>query len=246
VSSIVFYSGDQDVYALLIAPRDPRTALIVVPGAGVRKEAHAERAAAYAQAGIVTLIIDTRGNSGETAGPAPGVEEDYRRFRSGEWAVFYRQGCDIVAAASYLRQRFGTDVYVMGESSGGRYAVLAAAADPRISGLVAVSTSGFDRYGSTIAGDPAVFIESIDPDRLISCISPRPVWVFHAPEDTFIPITDGIRLYSNAKEPRKFVNFSGTHGINGHVDEWVVETFGKGNGIPAGPSAAEGIPGANI
>jgi predicted peptidase len=115
----------------------------------------------------------------------------------------------------------------MGESNGGRYAVLAAATDPRISGLVAVSTSGFDRYGSTVAGDAAVFIESIDPDRLVSRISPRPLWVFHAPEDTFIPIAEGIRLYENAGEPREFVNFSGTHGINEHVDEWVVSTFGR-------------------
>ena len=227
LSRVVYRSGDRDVFGLLAAPDNPHSAIILVPGAGVRKEAHAERARAYARAGIATLVLDTRGNGGETAGPAPEMEEDYQKFRNGEWPVFYREGCDLTGARLYLEEKFRTRVYAMGESNGGRYAAFAAASDPNFAGYIGVSTSGFDRYGLSVGGDAGIFIESIDPDRLIRKISPRPVWILHAPEDTFIPIADGLRLFENAGEPRTFINFSGTHGINDRVDAWVIGAFGQ-------------------
>ena len=226
LSRIVYSSGDQDVFALLAAPGKPNNAIVLVPGAGVRKEAHAERAMAYARAGIATLVLDTRGNGGETPGPGSQIQEDYQKFQNGAWPVWYRSGCDIIGARSYLEGKFHTNIYAMGESNGGRVAVFAVASDPHFTGYIGVSTAGFDRYGHTVGGDAGVFIESMDPECLIHRISPRPVWILHAPADTFIPIADGIRLYENAGEPREFINFSGTHGINDTVDAWVIRTFG--------------------
>jgi uncharacterized protein len=67
-------------------------------------------------------------------------------------------------------------------------------------------------------GQAGRFLQSIDPEYAISRITPRPVWVLHATPDTVIPFDDGKRLAGRAGEPKQFIPFNGTHGINEEAD----------------------------
>lgn len=218
VSTLVLHR-DVDVACLLAAPADPETAIVYAPGAGVKKEAHLDRAVRYAEAGIAFLAVDVRGNGGATPGHRLDFDADFEDFLRGDWPQTYAIAADMIAAREVLAARYpGVPVHAMGSSNGGRYAEMAAAADPAFAGYIGVSTSGFDRAGDRYAGDARRFLLSIDPAVSIASISPRPVLVFHAPGDTVIPFADGQALYDAAKEPKKFVPFNGTHGINAEVD----------------------------
>jgi fermentation-respiration switch protein FrsA (DUF1100 family) len=222
VSEIVLHR-DVEVACLLAAPADPQAGIVYAPGAGVKKEAHLDRAVRYAEAGIAFLVVDVRGNGGETPGHPLDFDADFEAFGKGEWPQTYAVAADMIAAREVLAARCpGTPVHAMGSSNGGRYAEMAAAADPAFSGYIGVSTSGFDRAGDGYAGDARRFLLSVDPSVSVASISPRPVVVFHAPDDPVIPFADGRALYEAAKEPKEFVPFNGTHGVNAEVDARVI------------------------
>lgn len=222
VSEIVLHR-DVEVACLLAAPAAPEAAIVYAPGAGVKKEAHLNRAVRYAEAGIAFLVVDVRGNGGETPGHPLDFDADFEAFGKGDWPQTYAIAADMIAAREVLAARFpGTPVHAMGSSNGGRYAEMAAAADPAFAGYIGVSTSGFDRAGDRYAGDARRFLLSVDPSVSVASISPRPVVVFHAPDDPVIPFADGQALYDAAKEPKEFVPFNGTHGVNAEVDARVI------------------------
>jgi fermentation-respiration switch protein FrsA (DUF1100 family) len=224
VSHLVFHNPDGDVYALLVAPEDPAAAVVFAPGAGVTKEIHRERAVEYATAGIAFLVMDIRGNGGESAGAPLDFENELEQFGKGEWPQYYRIVQDIVLARKMLVDRFAVPVYAMGSSNGGRYAAIAAAIDPGCAGYVGVSTSGF-RFLSPEGEYPDDFIrffDSVNPDTYIARVSPRPVWIYHSPADEVIPYTEGLALFNRAREPKDFIAFNGTHGMTAEVDERVI------------------------
>ncbi|MDK2974980.1 MAG: uncharacterized protein PWP08_1351 [Methanofollis sp.] len=221
VSRLVLHR-DVDVACLLAAPPSPKAAIVYAPGAGVAKEAHLERAIRYAEAGIAFLVVDVRGNGGETPGHPLDFSADFAAFEEGEWPQTYAIAADMVAAEKVLSGRYGVPVRAMGSSNGGRYAEYAAAADPAFAGYVGVSTSGFDVARKDDEGDARRFLLSIDPAVSIASISPRPVLIFHAPADPVIPFADGRALFEAAAEPKEFFSFNGTHGVNDEVDRRVM------------------------
>ncbi len=221
ISRLTLQNGGTPVYALLAAPDDPVSAVVFAPGAGVKKEAHLERAVYYAEKGIAFLVLDIRGNGGETAGYALDLRKDYEAYNKGGCPQFYQIIGDLTEAGLVLKERYQVPVFVMGSSNGGMYAVDAAAADTGFAGCVGVSTTGFDRAGDTYEGDAGRFMLSIDPDVNIGRISPRPVLIFHSMADPVISFDDGMRLFNNAEEPKDFIAFNGTHGINREVDNTV-------------------------
>jgi len=222
VSGISFFHIDRDVYALLVTPRTPRAAIVLVPGAGVKKEGHRVRAEEYARAGIAVIILDVRGNGGETAGSLLDIEGDYRLFREGSWPQYYAIVADILAARRFLDARYGVPVFAIGESNGGRYAAVASAADDGFAGYIGVSTSGFGLVGDRYTGEAKQFLLSIDPDHAVGGISPRPAILLHAPDDTIIPYQDGYNLFVQARQPKVFWNLSSGHGLNQEADERII------------------------
>ena len=225
-SRIAMHGDTGDVYALLSMPNNPVAGIVYAPGAGVTKEAHRERAERYARSGIAFLVLDIRGNGGETPGYPLDIAQDFALFTEGEWPQYYRIAGDLIAARKLLAERTGVPVYTMGSSNGGRYAILAAAADPDFAGAIGVSTSGFGLAGDQYAGDARRFLNSIDPDCCIKRIAPRPVWIFHAESDEIIPYASGVSLYGRASDPKEFIAISGGHGINGDVDAWMIARLG--------------------
>jgi dienelactone hydrolase len=223
LSEVSFQDIDEEVYGLLAVPENPRGAVILAPGAGVTKEREQERVETYAMAGCAALVLDLRGNGGETPGRGFSPEQDFLAFNAGVWPEFYKTVCDLSAARGVVSGRWKVPVYAMGASNGGRYAAIAAAADPAFSGYIGVSTSGFDLAGNQYTGNASRFLLSIDPDHAIGKIAPRPVWIFHSRRDPIINFTLGEELYSRAGNPKEFIVFNGTHGENGEVDGRVID-----------------------
>lgn len=222
LSQVVFHNPGGPVYALLAEPEQPVAAVVFVPGAGVSLDAHRERAMSYAASGIAFCAVDPRGNGDMTPGYAFDIEKDFTLFSAGKWPQVYRVAADLMIIRGWLADRSGVPVYAAGSSMGGRYSVLAAAADQGFAGWFGVSTSGFMGAGSEFTGDSRRFIESIDPDYAVARIAPRPVRVYHAADDTVIPFDAGMALFNHAREPKDFAAFNGTHGINAEVDAMVM------------------------
>ncbi|HVP94248.1 MAG TPA: alpha/beta hydrolase [Methanoregulaceae archaeon] len=229
VSRLVFHTPDGEVYGLMAAPVQPKAAFVHAPGAGVKKEGHKDRAVAYASQGYAYLVLDIRGNGGETPGYPMDIEKDYTLFQRGGMPEYYDIVGDMINARQYLSSKYSVPVYSSGESNGGRYAALAAAIDPQSAGYIGISTSGFGRAGDNpnYTVDARKFLLSIDPDLYVSMITPRPVYIFHATADPIIPFADGKELFDRASEPKKFFPFNGTHGVNGEVDQIIFREYAQ-------------------
>ena len=217
LSRLVFSGSGVPVTAYLGAPLRPAAGVVYVPGANEPVSGHEERFGTWAAAGFAFLYLDIRGNGFETPGDRTDLEVEYAQFARGEWPQSFRIVADAVRARAYLDKAYGVPVWAVGSSNGGRYAAVAAAVDPAFAGYAGVSTSGFDLLDGVGAG-PGKFLASIDPGSNIGSISPRPVLLYHAPADPVIPYADGRALFLAAREPKTFVPFPGSHGIDPRVD----------------------------
>lgn len=228
-SRIVLHTESGDVVAYLATPKKPRAAFVYSPGAGEKLAGHEERMVRFASAGYAFLFVDTRGNGGETPGVPFSqqlVQQDYKRFENGEMPQYYLSICDLVAAQKILSDRYQVPVYAIGSSNGGRYAAVAAGVDQDFAGYIGVSTSDWGLRdsiaGQGISGDPVRFAASVEPSTYFGKIAPRPVWIFHAKDDPVIPFESGKQFFEQAKDPKTFTEFSGTHGIHPDVDERIL------------------------
>jgi len=223
LTEVSFRNIDEEVYGLLAEPAgEPQGAVVLAPGAGVTKEDEKARVETYAMAGCSALVLDLRGNGGETAGWPFNPQADFLAFDSGAWPEFYKTACDISASRGIVTHPGEVPVYAMGASNGGRYAAIAAASDTGFAGYIGVSTSGLGLAGDEYTGNASRFLLSIDPDHAIGRIAPRPVWIFHSRTDPIINFTLGQELYSRAGNPKTFIVFNGTHGENEEVDRKVI------------------------
>lgn len=218
LSRVVFTAGDGvHVTAYVAAPPHPKAVIVYVPGANEPVSGHAARFRTFADAGIAFLYLDVRGNGFETPGKPVDLNADYQLFRQDQWPQYYRIVADAMRARAYLARQYGVPVWAVCSSNGGRYAAVAAGIDPQFAGYAGVSTSGFGvRPGTRSVGQR--FEASVDPTTYIGAISPRQVLVYHAKADPVIPFAQGQALFESAKEPKAFVAFNGSHGINPEVD----------------------------
>jgi len=225
-TKIVMHTQSGDVVTILAAPEHPRATIVYVPGAGEKPAGHEDRMVRYTAAGYAFLFVDVRGNGGQTPGYPFNPQRDFSLFEKGDWPQYYLTICDLVAAQQVLSGRFGVPVYAVGSSNGGRYAAVATGVDPEFSGYVGISTSDWGVLDSATqqgySGNLIRFATSLEPSTYFAKISPRPVWVFHAPNDPIIPFDNGKRFFQRALEPKIFIEFSGEHGINPDVDNRII------------------------
>ena len=223
VSEVRMIDGDAEVYTLLAEPQNPVAGIVFAPGAGVGADSHLNRSIEYAESGIAFMVVDVRGNGGKTPGVVLDFQNEYATAASGKTPQYYSIIFDLIAAKDYLKKLYGEGfpVYVMGSSNGGRYAAIAAAIDPGFTGYFGVSTSGYEYEEGVNGPDVDLFIRSINPDTYIADISPAETVIFHAPDDDIIEYQYGLDLFNKASEPKDFVAFNGTHGVNYEVDEYI-------------------------
>ena len=216
IEKVVFKSKDAAVYGLLSIPKTDKKlpAFLVLPGAGIRKESGLGKD--LNDMGFAALTLDQRG-IGETIDSVQSIEQDFQIFAADSEPFQHKMFYDALRAVDLLKSRKEIDpekIYVAGESMGGRTAIITAAIDPSIKGVLAISTSGY-KFGNLPDSKAEQFANSINPDHYISKISPKKFIMVHSTNDTIIPFAFAQGTFSKAGEPKKlFTTSEKSHGYN--------------------------------
>ena len=223
---ITLHTFEGDVNAILSSPKDPLAAIVYAPGAGEPASGQIPRAEEYANHSIAFLVIDVRGNGGETPGHPLDFESDLAAYIDGKWPQLYLIVSDMIAGQEFLAGQFkDIPVWAAGSSNGGRYAAIATAADQAFTGYIGVSTAGFGIRNLSLQDPARTFLLSVEPDIAITTLAPRPVYIFHAEDDPIIPFSSGEAFAERAGKDAVFIPFNGTHGINQEVDNRIFDLF---------------------
>ena len=218
-----FLQYNTTIYGLLFIPQNKTNipSLVLLPGGGIPKENEYDLSLIIAKLGYGVLTFDQRG-IGQTGGIYLDPEHDYEIFQQGKEPIQHLSVYDPLVAYDLLKQIKNIDknnIAIAGESMGGRYAIIAAAIDKRLKGVLVISSSGFHIKGSNETYIP--YLLSIDPDHYIDKISPNKVFMIHGDNDTTITLKDAQETYQIAKDPKRFYIAKGCgHGYcNSSYDE---------------------------
>lgn len=217
LETISFASKDYTVEGLLRIPSSGEKvpAIVILPGATISKEGTQRLADIFSDMGYASLGIEQRNRGGVD------FQYDFELFKAGKEPVEHKMVFDALRAVDALRQEPGIDperIAIVGESNGGRFAIIAAALDTSISGVIGISTSGYDTESqiANIRDETAIrFYRSIDPDTYLRFIPPRKFVLMHSVNDNIIPIDLAENTFIKAKEPKQFYKVTtGTHGYS--------------------------------
>jgi len=222
VSKVIFRSRNGNIYGLLVMPTTADELLpgiVLLPGAGVSKESELALAKNIAQLDAAVLVLDQRG-VGETDGNFPTWDEDFASFSNNKEPYQHLMVYDALRAYDLLDSAPFVDserVIIAGESLGGRIAVIAAALDRNIDGVLVISSSGFDFKDK---GEPVKdrFFKSIDSDNYIGLITPRKIVMIHNLNDTTIPLSSAVNSFDKAQDPKIFGLVNDTSCSHGYCD----------------------------
>ena len=222
IHNVIYQSKYGNIYGLLVLPTTAEEVLpgiVLLPGAGVPKESKIELAKKIALLDTAVLVIDQR-RVGETDGILPNLDDDYTSFLADKEPYQYLMVYDALRAYDLLKSAPFTDsdrIIIIGESLGGRIAVIAAALDRNIEGALAISTSGLDFKPKGDANKDK-FLLSIDSDHYIDLITPRKLVMMHNANDNIVPLSSAVKSYSKAQEPKQFVLVNDTTCNHGYCD----------------------------
>ncbi len=217
LETISFPSKDYTVEGLLRIPAAGKKvpAVVILPGATVPKEGTGVLADILSGMGYASLGIEQRNRGGVD------FKYDYELFKGGKEPVMHKMVFDALRAVDVLRQDSRIDakrIAIIGESNGGRFAIIASALDPDIKGVAGISTSGYDTESElvNIRDETAIrFYRSIDPDTYLGLLPPRKFVMLHSVNDNIIPIGLAENTFGKAKEPKQFYSVTtGTHGFS--------------------------------
>jgi uncharacterized protein len=184
---------------------EPRPAVVVVHGAGSRKENHADFARLANANGWAALTFDLPGH-GKSDPEMTGAAVDA-----------------VISMVDLLAVQPGVDsarIVLRGSSLGGFLALLATAATPEIAGVIAICPANEDHLARGVRsgrfemriGDPVdmeAWLLTQDVGEAVERIAGRPLILMHAEGDTQIPSDHSEELYERAGEPRKLVIAAG-------------------------------------
>jgi len=217
LENISYNSKDYTVEALLRIPLSEKKmpGIVLLPGATVTKEGTQYLAGILSDMGYASIGIEQRNRGGVNA------RYDFEVWKQGKEPVEHKMVFDALRAVDVLRQDARIDsqkIAIIGESNGGRFAIIAAAIDRSISGVIGISTSGYDTE-SQIANikDENItrFYRSIDPETYLGLLPPRKLVMMHSVNDTIIPIDLAEKTFEKANDPKKFYSVTtGTHGFS--------------------------------
>jgi fermentation-respiration switch protein FrsA (DUF1100 family) len=184
----------------------PWPGIVVLHGAGSRKENHADFARAASGYGWAALTFDQRGH---------GESEDEMTP-----AAFN----DIGKMARLLTEADGVDptrICLRGSSMGGFLAIHAAATTDSIAGAVAICPAAEDGLRRALKrGELEMRADSDSLDAwlaehdvrdAVELMGAKPLLLIHARGDETIPYTWSEELYEHAAEPRKLIVLPGGH-----------------------------------
>ncbi len=217
LETISYPSKDYVVEGLLRIPASEKKlpAVVILPGATVPKEGTQGLAQILAGMGYASIGIEQRNRGGVDP------DYDYGLFKDGLEPVEHKMVFDALRAADVLKHDARLDpkkIAVIGESNGGRFAIIATALDPDIKGVIGISTSGYDMEGQ-LAGvrdeTEKRFYRSIDPDTYLNHLPPRRFVMMHSVNDSIIPLELAQKTFRKAREPKIFYKIdNGNHGFS--------------------------------
>lgn len=214
---ISFPSKDYTVEGLLRIPSSEKKvpAVVLLPGATVPKEGTRGLAQILSGMGYASLGIEQRNRGGVDP------QDDLTLFKDNKEPVEHKMVFDALRSVDVLKQDSRIDperIAVIGESNGGRFAIIAAAIDPGIKGIIGISTSGYDTQ-ARLAGErdetARRFYLSIDPETYLKFIPPRKFVMMHSVNDSIIPLEYAENTFKKAIEPKVFYKVeTGSHGFS--------------------------------
>lgn len=223
-----FESKGDKIQALLRIPASSSNSsafpgIVVLPGATVTKEAEQGLAVGLSKMGYATLTIDQRNLGGINP------EKDLELFKNGSEPVEYSMVYDALKAADVLAAQPEINpkkLAILGESNGGRFAIIACALDTSLKGVIGISTSGYgtEEMNSASFGDSKTypFYRSIDPDTYIPNLPPARFVMIHSLNDPLIPYDSAVKTFAIAKEPKAMYNVSdAVHGSTGSMRPYI-------------------------
>ncbi len=218
VTKVNYDSRGATVYGILRIPKNPDKkvpGIVLLPGAGVTKETEQKVAIELERMGYATLTIDQRG-IGESKEEIGDINYNYDSFRMGNEPPLHKSIYDALRGYDLLRARGEIDsdnIIFMGESMGGRTAIIAAGIEGRSKGAVGMSTGGYGLGEIIPKNNQTLFQRSIDPDAYIGLLAPRKILMIHSSKDNVVQLENAKRTFSFANEPKRFVEVScETHG----------------------------------
>jgi len=235
LSEVSFSSRGAEVAGLLRMPEAQQSGgvpgVVLLPGATITKEREQGVAKLLSGLGYASMALDQRNLGGID------VQGDLEMFLDGQEPTEYKMVHDALAAAEVLRMQPGIDpdrIVYLGESNGGRFAIIASALDKRSRGVIAISTCGYDVEREEIdllrmnGPDTVRFLRSIDPDTYLDRIPPRRFVMIHSLNDTVIPLDSARRTYEKALEPKEMhIVECAIHGRCGEMDPYIEEELAR-------------------
>lgn len=219
-----FESNGDKVQALLRLPVNSNSSsgspgIVLLPGATVSKEGEQGLAVELSKMGYATLTLDQRNLGGINA------VKDLELFKADLEPVQYLMVYDALKAADVLAAQQEIDpekLAIIGESNGGRFAILVCALDSSLKGVIGISTSGYGTGEASPANfadfETYRFSRSIDPDTYLSSLPPAKLVLIHSLNDTLIPYNMSLRTFDLAKNPKVMYNVTeATHGYTGSM-----------------------------
>jgi uncharacterized protein len=200
-------SEDGIAYLLWFPECDPPwPGIVVIHGAGSRKENHSDFARLASGFGWAVLAYDQRGHGESSGEMSPGAISD------------------AVAMARLLAGCDGVDtgrVCVRGSSMGGFVSIHAAAISDAIRGAIAICPAGermllrgLRRQTLQMRADRDAlepWLQEHDLREAVALMGEKPLVLLHAGGDGEVPAAWSQELYERATEPRKLVIVPGGH-----------------------------------
>lgn len=184
----------------------PWPGMVIIHGAGSRKENHADFARLAAGSGWAAIAYDQRGHGESEGEMSPAVVADAGRI------------------ARLLAGTDGVDggrVCARGSSMGGFVALHAAATDDAVAGVIAICPAGErmlldglrrGRYEMRADLDALVpWLEEHDLRDAVGLLGAKPLVLLHARGDDQVPADYSEELYQRASDPRKLIVVPGGH-----------------------------------
>jgi uncharacterized protein len=194
-------------YELWLPERDgPWPAVVILHGAGSRKENHSDFARAAAGYGWAALSFDQRGHGDSEDEMAPAALDDVTRM---------------VRLAAETEGVDPRRVCVRGSSMGGFMAIHAAAVSEAIAAAIAICPAGEEDLARALrrgelemrADVPALeaWLGEHEIGDAVELMGTKPLLLIHARGDEQIPHVRSEALFRRAGEPRKLIVLPGGH-----------------------------------